>query len=138
MPPYKKYQIFREYPSVRHALFSHLALSCALDVTKATATSWFGQQLFAQVFPDSVSDEVALTMLQQSLLSSNFAIVVVCHFNNDNLGGHHCLLYNNEIVISSKIVEDLITAYNTNDAVLLNHHVFETSIIAFHELLHWY
>jgi len=138
MSPYQKYQIFREYPSVGRAPFSHPALSRALDVAKATATSWFGQQLFAQVFPDSVSNEAALTRLRQSLLSSNFATVVVCHINNDSLGGHHHLLHNNEIMISSKIVNDLIAAYNTNDAVLLNRYIFETSVIAFHELLHWY
>jgi hypothetical protein len=104
MPLYQKYRIFREYPgSVRRTPFSHPALSQALDVAKATATSFFGQKHFALVFPDTVSNKEALTMLRESLLSLNFATIVVCHLKDDQLGGHYRLPHHNEIMISSKV-----------------------------------
>ena len=37
-----------------------------------------------------------------------------------------------------QIVDSLIAAYDTGDAQLLDRHVFEASVVFFHEILHWY
>lgn len=101
---YQKYRVFREYPDlVDLTPFPHPAIRRALDVAQATATSWFGKQLLALVFPDSVSDEAAFTMLQESLQPPNFATIIIRSLRNNGLGGHYRLPQKNEIMISPEV-----------------------------------